>query len=60
MERVVGDFISEYGDAIDQSRVLNAQRWGGSGTSSKGNFTEMNNWLKDRKGFLDNQIGAMN
>lgn len=60
MERVVGNFITEYGDAIDQSRVLNAQRWGGSGTSSKGNFTEMNNWLKDRKGFLDNQIGAMN
>ncbi|MGN0202259.1 MAG: CotH kinase family protein [Candidatus Cryptobacteroides sp.] len=59
MGKTVGEFVEYYGDAIDQSRTLNAMRWGGSGSSSQGNLEEMNTWLKDRVGFLDRKIAEM-
>ena len=59
MDRTIGEFVEKYGDAINQSRYLNAMRWGGGFTDCNDNLADMNGWLRDRVVFLDSNIPSM-
>ena len=60
MRNDIGSFIDEYGDAIDESRRLNAIRWGGGTSKVSDNFSALNSWLENRVTFLDKNLSTLN
>jgi len=56
----IDSFLDEYGEAINESRLLNAARWGNkSSVGVRINFNSMNSWLEDRVGFLDDLMSKL-
>lgn len=53
-------FIEKYGDAIDESRKLNASRWGGSSGSVASDRRNLKAWMDRRVDFLDQNLYVLN
>lgn len=53
---IIDDFIEQYGNAIDESRKLNATRWGGACPTVATDQRNLKSWLEHRIDFLNKNL----